>query len=216
MAERGFASVILDVDSTLAGLEGIDWLAALRGTEIAGRVAGLTMQAMTGELTLDEVFSERLRLVRPNAKEVEKLSAAYCETVAPGAVRTVHALRQAGVKVTIVTSGILQAVADVAMVVGVSKSDVHAVSVRFDRSGEFAGFDDSPLTRAAGKRLVVEALPLPRRIVAIGDGMTDAELKPVVDAFAAYTGFVRREPVVACADHVVESFADVRRLVTGS
>ena len=33
-----FASVVLDVDSTLCGVEGIDWLAQRRGPEMADRV----------------------------------------------------------------------------------------------------------------------------------------------------------------------------------
>ena len=34
----GFASVILDVDSTLCGIEGIDWLAERRGIEASACV----------------------------------------------------------------------------------------------------------------------------------------------------------------------------------
>jgi hypothetical protein len=35
----------------------------------------------------------------------------------------------------------------------------------------------------------------------------------VADAFAAFTGFVRREPVIAIADFTVASFAELERLV---
>ena len=34
-----YRSVILDVDSTLCAIEGIDWLAAQRGPEVAARIA---------------------------------------------------------------------------------------------------------------------------------------------------------------------------------
>ena len=49
----------------------------------------------------------------------------------------------------------------------------------------------------------------------IGDGATDAAARPAVDAFAAYTGFVTRDNVVAVADHVVTSYADIEALVLG-
>ena len=42
MSDRGspgFRTIVLDVDSTLCGIEGIDWLAARRGHAIAERVA---------------------------------------------------------------------------------------------------------------------------------------------------------------------------------
>jgi phosphoserine phosphatase len=64
--ERGFASVILDVDSTLTGIEGIDWLAEHRGADLGARVTELTDRAMRGEIALDAVYGERLALVRPS------------------------------------------------------------------------------------------------------------------------------------------------------
>jgi len=50
-------------------------------------------------------------------------------------------------------------------------------------------------------------------ILAVGDGMTDCEMKAVVDNFAAYTGFTRREPVIERADFVIENFDQLRELV---
>jgi hypothetical protein len=43
--------------------------------------------------------------------------------------------------------------------------------------------------------------------------MTDCEIKPVVDSFAAFTGFMRREPVVQRADFVIENFDQLRELI---
>jgi hypothetical protein len=40
-------------------------------------------------------------------------------------------------------------------------------------------------------------------------------MRPAVDAFAAYTGFVRRDPVVDAADHDVSSFSQLTELVLG-
>ena len=76
------------------------------------------------------------------------------------------------------------------------------------------GFDaTSPLATQGGKLGVVEALALPRRILAVGDGATDAAIAPAADAFVAYTGFVRRAPVVAVADHQGSSFTQLLELV---
>jgi phosphoserine phosphatase len=43
-----FASVFLDVDSTLCGVEGIDFLAQRRGPDVAARVTEATERAMRG------------------------------------------------------------------------------------------------------------------------------------------------------------------------
>src|SRR5258706_240935 len=50
-------------------------------------------------------------------------------------------------------------------------------------------------------------------ILAVGDGMTDCEIRQVVEGFAAFTGFMRREPVVQRADFVIENFDQLRELV---
>ena len=81
-----FASVILDVDSTVAGIEGIDWLAERRGADVAARVVAMTDQAMRGELALDAVYGERLALIRPTREEIDALAQAYRAAVAPGAI----------------------------------------------------------------------------------------------------------------------------------
>jgi phosphoserine phosphatase len=213
---RPFATVILDVDSTLSGIEGIDWLAARRGADVAARVAELTDRAMRGEIPLDAVYGERLGLVRPSAGDVAELAEAYAGAVAPGAAEAIARLREAGRTVVLVSGGLREAIVPLAASVGVAAGDVHAVGVRFDAAGAYAGFDAaSPLTTQGGKRVIAERLGLPRPALAVGDGATDAAMRPAVDSFAAFTGFVRRDRVVSDADHDVSSFSQLTELVLG-
>ena len=211
---RGFASVVLDVDSTLCGVEGIDWLAALRGSDVGAKVTELTDRAMRGRIALDAVYGERLALVQPTRDEVALLANVYIAALAPGAVRAVRRLRDAGRRVVIVSGGMREAILPVAQRLGIPDGDVHAVTVHFATGGEYEGHDAaSPLATAVGKRTVVEALALPPRILAVGDGATDLAIRPVVDAFAAFTGFVRRDAVVGDADLVVTTFDQLTDIV---
>ena len=73
--------------------------------------------------------------------------------------------------------------------------------------------EQSLFVLSGGKLTVVRGLSLPRPILAVGDGNTDLAAKPAVDAFAAYVGYVRRETVVAGADFVIASFAEIAELV---
>lgn len=214
MSLRGFASVILDVDSTLSGLEGIDWLAELRGPEASAQVVRLTERAMAGEIALDSVYGERLSLVNPTSREVDALARAYIQYLAPGAEGAVHSLAAAGRRVVIVSGGLREAILPLATTLGIPHSDVHAVSVRFDAAGQYAGFDtESPLTTASGKRGVAAAIGLTPRVLAVGDGATDLAIRPAVDAFAAFTGFVRRAPVADAADLEIASFDQLTEIV---
>lgn len=209
-----FRSVILDVDSTLSSIEGIDWLAAQRGPAVEARVAKVTEQAMAGEIPLEAVYASRLELVAPDADLIHRLGEAYVETIAQGAAEAVRALRDAGVELAIVSGGIRRAILPAAERLGIPPERVHAVDVYLDEDGAYSTFDDaSPLATQQGKAAVARALALPGPVLSVGDGATDLAIRPAVDAFAAYVGFVRREPVVAGADHVIESFDQLRSLV---
>ena len=55
----------------------------------------------------------------------------------------------------------------------------------------------------------------PCAVLAVGDGATDLAMRPAVDGFAAFVGFVRRDVVVRGADAVLESFDQLLELVLG-
>lgn len=210
----GYASVVLDVDSTLSGIEGVDWLAARRGPDVGEQVAALTDRAMRGDLALDAVYGERLALIRPTRADVQALTAAYVAALAPGAREAIAQLRAAGIALVLASGGLREAIAPFAVAeLGFQDADVHAVRIHFEASGDYAGFESaSPLATQGGKRVVIDRLGLPRPVLMVGDGATDAAARSAVDAFAAFTGFVRREPVVRVADHELSSFDQLLEL----
>jgi phosphoserine phosphatase len=211
---RRFNSVVFDVDSTLSGIEGIDWLAALRGAEVKAWSAALTQRAMEGKLPIEAVYSERMGAIRPALVEIAQLGRVYIERMAPRARETLTELRARGIELVMVSGGLREAILPLAKELGIDEQRVHAVSVFFDEKGNYAGFDErSPLTRQDGKRTTVRDMGLKGPILAVGDGMTDCEIRQVVEGFAAFTGFMRREPVVERADFVIESFDQLRELI---
>ena len=209
-----FASIILDVDSTLTSVEGIAWLGARRGPDVTAAVDAMTMDAMTGALPLDAVYAKRLSLVRPSRTDLSALATAYSAGLVPGARDAIDTLREAGVHFALVSGGLREAILPFAAELGFAAEEVHAVDVEFTPDGSYAGFDPtSPLACAGGKPRVARMLDLPAPVLAVGDGSTDAELKPCVAAFAAFTGVARRESVVAVADYVLTQFSDLPALV---
>jgi phosphoserine phosphatase len=202
-----FKTVIFDVDSTLADIEGIDWLAALRGSEIATESEELTARAMAGELPIEAVYTRRLARIRPTAAELIQLADAYQQAMQPGAKSLVAALHGAGVQVHLLSGGLRPSIIPFALQLGVRADRVHAVSVRQDTDGTYSLLDgDQPLATQQGKPRVVLQLQLRTRIAMVGDGSTDAAVRGVVDNFYAYTGVARRENVVAVADAEADSF----------
>ena len=209
-----FNSIILDVDSTLSDVEGIDWLAAQRGSEIETWSAGLTERAMQGEIPIEAVYGERMRIVKPTLPEIRELGKVYIKRMATRAAEIIAELRANKVEVVMVSGGLREAILPLARELGVGEENVYAVSVFFDEDGAYAGFDDaSLLTRQSGKRTIVGQMHLKGPILAVGDGMTDCEIKSVVQGFAAFTGFTRREAVIEQADYVIENFDQLRDLI---
>jgi HAD superfamily phosphoserine phosphatase-like hydrolase len=195
---------VLDVDSTLCGVEGVDWLAALRGESVARQVAALTERAMNGEISLDAVYGSRLALIQPSREEVGALSNAYRQLLAPGAADAVRRMRAAAVRVVLISGGLRPAIAPLATALD---TELRAVDVSWSEDGAYRGFDDSsPLATQTGKRQVVRALGLPRPVIGVGDGSTDAAMRPELDEFVAFTGFVRRDNVVSEADRAFATF----------
>lgn len=212
-------AVVLDADSTLAAIEGIDWLAERRPPEVARRIARLTQEAMAGTRPLESVYGERLAAVAPSRDELAALGAAYVQAVAPGAAACVAALQRAGVRVVVVSGGLRGALLPLGAHLGIPAADVYGVEVRFTAAGAYEDFDRaSPLAAQRGKPQVVETLGLPRPLVAVGDGSTDLAIRSAgaADLFVAFTGYARRDHVLRHADHVVDSFAALRDLLLPS
>jgi phosphoserine phosphatase len=156
--------------------------------------------------------------VMPTRAEVNELGLEYIERMEAGATEALARLADAGVRIVLVSAGVRDAILPLARTLAIPDSDVHAVDIYFTESGSYAGFDkESPLTKNGGKPKVVRGLGLPRPILAVGDGVTDAELKtlapPAVDAFAAYTGVADRAPVVSVADYAINSFEKLLALI---
>lgn len=209
-----FGTIVVDVDSTISGIEGIDWLASRRGEIIARRVAALTDEAMRGAVPLEHVYGTRLATIRPRRDDLDALSRAYIDALAPNVVETFAQLRRAGVHIVLMSGGLRHALVRLAFHLGVDLADLHAVDIRFDAIGAYTGFDtQSTLTTSDGKTKQLAKLELDGPVLIVGDGSTDLGMRRVTGQFAAFTGFVTRDPVVSQADFVVESFEELAALV---
>ena len=209
-----FKTVVFDVDSTLAAIEGIDWLAALRGPDVAKHSEELTARAMAGELPIEAVYTTRLERIRPTTQELLMLAHAYQEAAEPGAKELIAELQQAGVRVHLLSGGLRPSIIPLALQLGIPVDHVHAVSLAPDDDGTLSKLDgDQPLATQRGKPLTIQQLQLPTPVAMVGDGSTDAAVRGVVENFFAYTGVARREHVVAVADAEARNFDELRTLL---
>jgi phosphoserine phosphatase len=205
----------LDCDATLSAIEGIDELARRRGPAVLAEVAAMTQAAMDGVIPVEQVFGRRLDLIRPTAADVAAIGAMYLANVEPDAKAAIAAARQAGWTPVILSAGYTQSIVPLAAYLGIDR--IEAVTLHFDDSGAYRGFDrDFPTTRSGGKPVRVTELKRelnPVRTVMVGDGVSDLETKPVVDLFVGFGRYVERAKVKASAECVIHSFLELPPLL---
>lgn len=202
-----FSLIFFDVDSTLVTIEGIDVLAG--GNP---EIAKLTDSAMNGEIPLDEVYGKRLEIIRPSLDDVQELGVTYVRSLVDGAQAAIATLKANGAIVHLVTAGIEQAILPLADALGITRRNVHAVSLMFDAEGRYQDFDRrSFLTRPGGKEIVVRDIRARShgKTAFVGDGISDLETKPAVDLFIGFGGVVVRPRVKENAHVYATSFRDV-------
>jgi phosphoserine phosphatase len=196
-----FDAVCFDCDSTLTRIEGIDELARRAGRE--AEIAALTEAAMNGVVPLEAVYAKRLDVVRPDRAALAWLAKHYTEETVSGAAETIAALRRHGTAVYVVTSGLLQAVAEFARTLGLASAQIHAVEVHLDAAGAYQGFDSSsPLCRSDGKAIVCRRIASTTRgrVAMVGDGVTDLGARAGGAYIVGYGGVINRDVMRQGAD----------------
>lgn len=204
---------VFDCDSTLSRIEGIDELA---GDELCrAEIAALTDAAMAGDVPLDEVYTRRIRALRPSRRAVHRLRERYKATVVPDARPTIAALAAAGVESWVVSGGLCDPVTEFATWLGIDPRHVRAVGTDLDpldgrwwdgAPPRVVDHDHGALTTADGKADVIRhQVPHRGPRLLIGDGASDLAASGEVDLFVAFAGVVARRDVVARAAVVVTS-----------
>ena len=218
-----YDEIFFDCDSTLSTIEGIDELARLKGVE--ERIVALTNAAMNGLIPLQEVYAERLRLLRPTRADMHAIEQAYKRTVVPDARVTINALHALGRRCFVVSGGLADAVIGFAEWLGIPRKRVHAVGLSYNQlSGRwwdyqsvaqgnpdeaYLMYDDGPLTQQHGKAEVIGAARTAgQRAMLIGDGSSDLAAASAVNLFCGFGGVVAR-PMVAAQSAVFISSASI-------
>jgi len=207
--------LLLDCDSTLSAIEGIDELARLRGAATFAAVESMTRAAMEGGAAMEEIFARRLELIQPRLEEVEAVGALYIAQIEPTAIASLHKIREAGWTLIIVSGGFTQAIRPLATHLEIAR--VEAVTLEFDACGLFTGFAaDSPTARSRGKNEVAQRLKRefnPQKTVMLGDGASDLEVQGDVDFVVGFGGYAVREKVKLGADAFIHSLSELPTLL---
>lgn len=203
--------LLLDCDSTLSAIEGIDEMARLSGPQVFAAVEAMTRDAMEGRVPIGEVMPCRLALIRPTRATVAAVGQFYIDNIEPDAAVALDVARAAGWTPIIVSGGFVDAIRPLAEHLGIAR--VEAIGLHFDADGHYAGFEsDHPATRNGGKAEIATHLRNEfdaKRVVMVGDGVSDLETADVVDRFIGFGRYTVRPRVRAGANRFICSFSEL-------
>lgn len=204
---KKFSQIIFDLDSTLVKLEGLDWLAERAGK--GDELRSLTLKSMNGELDFHRAMVVKMLAISPSYQDLVELGRKYCESLVEDIRGVIDALRHLDKQVWLLTGNFQPAVGILGKFLGISDKRIICNKIIFDKNGKYIGFDDkSPLAYNGGKAKIIKEMfggRRGKRIVFVGDGLTDLEAKHAVDLFIGYGGVIKRNYVKRNSDFYIDS-----------
>ena len=193
-------AIIFDCDGTLSTIEGITELAKLNAQEES--VQKITEVAMAKTGLNPEIYKKRLDIVLPTKQQCSEVAEHYIATVTPDVKDVIKELQENNITVFIMSAGVDACVLPFVDFLGVPKEQCYSVPIYFNEDGSYKSFDSNcPLTNNDGKFIIAKELQQKyRKMIAVGDGMNDISLKPIVKKFIGFGGAFYRESIKVMSD----------------
>jgi len=189
----------MDMDSTLITIECIDELADLAGSK--AEVAGITAQAMRGEIDYPESLRRRVALLK--GLQSSALERVYRERLklTAGAEQLVSACKQSGVRLLLVSGGFAFFTERLKSRLGLDYTISNSLSIENGLlTGRLAGEIVDAVAKAQKFLSVMTELGATReQTVAIGDGANDLKMMAQAGVSVAYRAKPAVQAQASCA-----------------
>jgi phosphoserine phosphatase len=211
-----FKLIAFDMDSTLINIECVDEIADAAGRK--AEVAAITEAAMRGEIT-DYKDSLRRRVALLKGVSIDSMNGVYHERLKlnPGAAELVHACKEAGMKVLLVSGGFTFFTDRVQRELGIDYTRSNVLEVE---DGLLTGrLVDQPWGDICDgeekKKMLLETCAMlgitPVQAIAMGDGANDLPMMGVAGLSVAYHAkpAVRAQAMVAINEGGLDRLLEV-------
>ena len=208
-------SLIIDFDSTFITVETLDELAQISigdDQDSIQSIEQITSKAMTGEVDFCDALLKRIKILSSTKNHIEQLvKKVALDKISPSFIMNRDFIDKHKKNIYIVSGGFREVITPIVTLFGILEENIFANSFIYENENIVGYCNDEIMSSKAGKVDAVRELLLSGRIIAIGDGYTDYQIKEAGEAtdFIAYTESITRENVVAKADSVASSFDEV-------
>lgn len=209
---------VIDFDSTLIQCESLEELAHIalantphRETVLEGLKA-ITAQGMAGSISFDESLQRRFKLFQAHRRHLDELTAYLVTQLSPSAKEHAAWFRENRERIYVISGGFREYIVPVVAQLGIAPTHVRANRFVYDEQENIVGFDsDTRPGKAGSKAGEIKDIHLQGKVIVVGDGYTDYEVKALgeADEFWAFTETIARPSVTTKADRVIHSFADL-------
>jgi D-3-phosphoglycerate dehydrogenase len=205
---------VIDFDSTFTKVEAFDVLADIsleahpEKETLKNKIKDITNLGMDGSISFRDSLEQRVDILSPNRKHLEKLVVILKEQVSESFKRNKEFFQKYADNIYIISNGFHAFIDPIVTDFGIKPENIFANRFKFDEAGNVIGFDkENPLSANNGKVEQLKRLNLPGDVYVIGDGYTDYEIKHagLANKFFAFTENVGRENIIEKADHITPS-----------
>lgn len=171
-------------------------------------------------MKFQDALSARLQLLQPSQRQIESCLRDHPFRLTDGIPELMQLLQLYHKEIYLISGGFRIMIEPIAKQLNIDpKTHVIANNILFDSDLLYHGFDTNEYTsQDMGKPKAIQSIidtdPIRyRKIVMIGDGMTDAQTKPPATTFIGFGGVVVRANVQQAADWFITDFQDLIHLL---
>lgn len=209
---------VIDYDSTFIQVESLDELSKNSKSynpKNQKEIEKITNMGMDGKISFSESLERRIKLINSTKEDIKSTLEVLENRITESFLRNENFLKKNSENIFIVSSGFHELIDPIVLRFGIKKENIYANNFLF-KDKNIVGFDrNNPLSRSKGKVEIIKNLNLEGKVLVIGDGYTDYEIKKegYADSFFLFTENIKRDSIVKSADYLLKSLDQLFKII---
>tara|TARA_B100001057_G_scaffold81871_1_gene77347 strand:+ start:438 stop:1076 length:639 start_codon:yes stop_codon:yes gene_type:complete len=209
---------VIDYDSTFIQVESLDELSKTSKSynlKNQKEIEKITNMGMDGKISFSESLERRIKLINSSIEDIRSTLEVLENRITISFLKNKNFFKTNSDKIFIVSSGFHELIDPIVLKFGIKKEHIFANNFLF-KDKNIVGFDrNNPLSRSKGKVEIIKRLNLKGKVLVIGDGYTDYEIKKdgYADSFFLFTENIKRDSIVKSADYLLKSLDELFKII---